>query len=326
MSQNSNIITYLKRFSDDMFPVARQQERITFQRNVETLFDTNDLMGIGTDTPTPPLGSLVFWEDAGGAQHCGIAVAHNGFKIYSITQQKGLTQMPQGVRAMEARELLEAGGVSQVVTMASNFYIVPVKGGDGPAGSHHKDIFRILEKITEDTLKLNPSDGQVTIEKESHPIKKKRGTQLVRSLIKGFKRLDVQGVKDKPYSYIYKILWKSPDSPALNIDLDDDINAFTKAFNGGLAKNGTGSSATTFIRSTYEGGKPYVLGHELVHAMRIMLGRRWEEIPAGTTSQEEIEGMIAENTLAKEMGFTERTIPGNLPSLDTNFWNDFIPL
>jgi hypothetical protein len=107
MSQNSNIITYLKRFSDKMFPVARQQERITFHRNVETLFDTNDLMGIGTYTPTPPLGSLVFWEDAGGTQHCGIAVAHNGYKVYSITHQKGLTQMPQGVRALEARALLE---------------------------------------------------------------------------------------------------------------------------------------------------------------------------------------------------------------------------
>jgi hypothetical protein len=108
MSQNQQIINYLKRFSDTTFPVAKQRERTIFQRNVEMVFgSTSSLMNMGEATSSPSLGSLVFWEDANGTEHCGIAVAKNGFKVYSITQQKGLTQMPQGVRAMEARELLE---------------------------------------------------------------------------------------------------------------------------------------------------------------------------------------------------------------------------
>jgi hypothetical protein len=109
MSQNNQIINYLKHFSDSTFPVSKQRERTIFQRNVEMVFgSTSSLMNMGEATVSPPLGSLVFWEDANGTEHCGIAVAKNGFKVYSITQQKGLTQMPQGVRAMEARELLES--------------------------------------------------------------------------------------------------------------------------------------------------------------------------------------------------------------------------
>lgn len=325
MSQNNTIINYLKGFSDAMFPVTKQRERLAFQRNVETLFgSTNNLMDIGIDTITPQLGSLVFWEDAGGTQHCGIALAKNGFKVYSITQQKGLAAVPNGARALDARLLLEGSIV--IPNTTSNFYIVPVKSADGPAMSHHRDIFRILEKITDDKLRLNFTDGQVTIETVNQAPSKPKGTQLVRSLINGFKRLDAQGDKNKHYSYVFKILWKSSDSAQINADLDIDKNAFTKAFNGALAKNGTGTSASTFIRSTYEGGKPQVLGHELVHAMRIMLGRRMEETAAGSTNQEEIEGIIAENVLAKEMKLPERPVPNNLPSLDNNFWNDFIPL
>jgi hypothetical protein len=92
MSQNNQIINYLKGFSDAMFPVTKQRERLAFQRNVETAFGgASSLMDMGEATSSPPLGSLVFWEDANGAEHCGIAVAQNGFKVYSITQQKGLT-------------------------------------------------------------------------------------------------------------------------------------------------------------------------------------------------------------------------------------------
>lgn len=105
MSQNQQIINYLNRFSDSMFPVAKHRERVMFQRNVETLFGTNNLTNIGTDNPTPPLGNLLFWEE-GNTEHCGIAIAKNGYKVYSITQQKGLTELPQGARALEVSILL----------------------------------------------------------------------------------------------------------------------------------------------------------------------------------------------------------------------------
>ena len=67
---------------------------------------TADLMRLGeTFNGTPPLGNLLFWE-AAGTQHCGVAVLKNGFRVYSITQQKGLAEIPQGARTFDVRALL----------------------------------------------------------------------------------------------------------------------------------------------------------------------------------------------------------------------------
>lgn len=108
MTQNNEIITYLKRFSDTTFPVAKQRELALFQRNLEAMFGTTaDLMPLGaTFNGTPPLGNLLFWE-AAGTQHCGVAVLKNGFRVYSITQQKGLAEIPLGARTFDIRALLE---------------------------------------------------------------------------------------------------------------------------------------------------------------------------------------------------------------------------
>jgi hypothetical protein len=112
MTQNKEIITYLKRFSDTTFPVAKQRELALFQRNLEAMFGTTtDLMRLGaTFNGTPPLGNLLFWEVA-GEQHCGVAVLKNGFRVYSITQQKGLAEIPQGARTFDVRVLLTEEGV-----------------------------------------------------------------------------------------------------------------------------------------------------------------------------------------------------------------------
>jgi hypothetical protein len=45
MSQNNPIVNYLKHFADSTFPVAKQRERVTFQRNVEMVFgSTSNLL------------------------------------------------------------------------------------------------------------------------------------------------------------------------------------------------------------------------------------------------------------------------------------------
>jgi hypothetical protein len=45
ISQNNQIINYLKHFSDATFPVSKQRERTIFQRNVEMVFgSTSSLM------------------------------------------------------------------------------------------------------------------------------------------------------------------------------------------------------------------------------------------------------------------------------------------
>jgi hypothetical protein len=143
MSQNNQIINYLKHFADSTFPVSKQRERVTFQRNVEMVFgSTSSLMNMGVATASPSLGSLVFWEDANGTEHCGIAVAKNGFRVYSITQQKGLTEIPQGARTFDVRTLLREDYAPQLAQDTKPF--VPVTKKD-----------KIVNGRKERTIRLN---------------------------------------------------------------------------------------------------------------------------------------------------------------------------
>ena len=104
--------------------------------------------------------------------------------------------------------------------------------------------------------------------------------------------------------------------------MNRNANTLATSSDQQAASNGTGSGAKIYIRYSYLGGKPKVLAHELVHAMRIMLGRRATGSVNGLTNQEEVEGQAAENVIAVELGDTNlRTVMGT--PTDLTFWTDF---